>query len=311
MIRYIGKRLLWMIPVLFGATLLIFTLLYFANGDPARNLLGPDASEEEVQELRDEWGLDDPYLTRYGNYIKQLLVDKSLGTSYVTKQDVSQEIVSRFKVTFLLALESTAVAVLFGTVMGILAAVHQGSVLDNVSMVVALVGAAMPGFWIGLLLSILFALKLGWFPASGWGGFKESILPCLSLAIGSAGSIARQTRSAMLEVIRQDYITTAKAKGVSRIVIICSHALRNALMPIVTSAGMTLAWQIGGVVVTETVFSIPGLGMYMVSAINKRDYPAIQGSVLFIAVVFSLVMLVVDILYAYIDPRIKAKYKNS
>ena len=310
MIRYIGKRIAMMIPVLLGVTLMIITLLKCANADPARNLLGADATEAEVQELRDEWGLDDPYLVRYGNYLKQLLVDHSLGTSYVNKKEVSAEIVERFRVSFAVAVESTILAVVFGTVMGVIAAVHQNTWIDNASMVVALIGASMPGFWIGLVLSIIFALNLGWLPSGGWGTFKESLLPCISLAIGAAGGLARQTRSSMLEVIRQDYIVTAKAKGVSRFKVIYVHALRNALIPVVTAAGATLSWLMGGVVVTETVFSIPGLGMYMVSAINQRDYPVIQGSVLYIALTFSVVMLAVDILYAYIDPRIKARYKT-
>ena len=311
MIRYIVKRVLMMIPVLLGVTLLIFTLLYFADGDPARNLIGADATEEEIQALRAEWGLDDPYFVRYGRYLKQLLIDRDLGTSYVTKQNISTEIIPRFKVTFLVAVESTVLALVFGTVLGIVAATHQNTWLDNSSMVAALVGASMPGFWIGLVLSIIFALKLRILPASGWGTFAQTILPSLSLAITSAGTLARQTRSSMLEVIRQDYIVTAKAKGVSQFKVVYVHALRNALIPIVTSAGMQLSWLIGGAVVTETVFSIPGLGMYMVTAINQRDYPVIQGSVLYMAFAFSIVMLLVDILYAFIDPRIKAKYKNA
>lgn len=309
--KYILKRILMMIPVLLGVTLLIFTLLYFAEGDPARNLLGADATEEEVQELRDEWGLDDPFLVRYGRYLKQLIIDHDLGTSYVTKQEISSEIFSRFQVTVVVALESVFLALIFGTILGVIAAVRQNTWLDNTSMVLALIGASMPGFWVGLVLSILFALTLHWLPASGWGTFQQTILPSVSLALASAGTLARQTRSSMLEVIRQDYIVTAKAKGISRFKVIYVHALRNALIPIVTSAGMQLSWLIGGTVVTETVFSVPGLGMYMVTAINQRDYPVIQGSVLYMAFAFSIVMLLVDILYAFIDPRIRAKYKNG
>ena len=309
--KYILKRIMMMIPVLLGVTLLIFTLLYFAEGDPARNLLGADATEEEVQELRDEWGLDDPFLGRYGRYLKQLIIDHDLGTSYVTKQDISSEIFSRFQVTVVVALESVFLALIFGTILGVVAAVRQNTWLDNTSMVVALIGASMPGFWVGLVLSILFALTLHWLPASGWGTFQQTILPSVSLALASAGTLARQTRSSMLEVIRQDYIVTAKAKGISRFKVIYVHALRNALIPIVTSAGMQLSWLIGGTVVTETVFSVPGLGMYMVTAINQRDYPVIQGSVLYMAFAFSIVMLLVDILYAFIDPRIRAKYKSG
>lgn len=310
MARYILKRILMLIPVLFGVTLLVFTLLYFAKGDPAATKLGSEATEEEIQELREEWGLNDSYPVRFGRYVKQVLIDHDLGTSYATGKSISQDIVYRFKITFQIAMISVGMALVFGVLMGIVAAVKQYSIWDNASMVAALIGSSMPGFWIGLLMSILFALKLGWFPASGWGTFKQMLLPCTASAIGLAGGLARQTRSSMLEVIRQDYITTARAKGISNLKVIFVHAFRNALIPIVTAAGNVLGFSLGGAVVIEAVFSIPGLGMYMVDAINKRDYPAIQGSTLYMAVVFGSVMLVVDILYALIDPRIKARYKT-
>lgn len=300
-----------MIPVLLGVTFLIFVLLNFSDGDPARNMLGPEATEEEVQELREEMGLNDPFIVRYGGYLKSLVIDHSLGTSYMTRQDISSEIVSRFKVTFVVAVESTIIAIVIGTVFGVVAAVKQNSWIDNLSMTAALIGASMPGFWIAILFSVVFALHLRWLPPSGWGSFEETILPCVSLAIGAAGGLARQARSSMLEVIRQDYIVTAKAKGVSNFKVIFVHALRNAMIPIVTSAGNTLGWLVGGVVITEQIFSIPGLGMYMVAAINQRDYPVVQGGVLFIALMFSIVMLLVDLVYAFIDPRIKARYKTA
>lgn len=309
--RYILKRVLLMIPVLLGVTLLIFTLLYFSDGDPARNMLGTEATEKQVEELREEMGLNDPFVIRYVRYLKQLTVDHTLGTSYMTKQDISGEIVERFKVTFVVAVESTVIALIIGTLFGVIAAVKQNTWIDNISMTAALIGASMPAFWLAILLSVIFALHLHVLPASGWGTFKDTILPCVSLAIGAAGGLARQARSSMLEVIRQDYIVTAKAKGVSNLKVIFVHALRNALIPVITSAGNTLGWLVGGVVITEQIFSIPGLGMYMVSAINQRDYPVVQGGVLFIALMFSLVMLLVDILYAFIDPRIKASYKTA
>lgn len=309
--KYVLKRILIMIPVLLGVTLLVFTLLFFAKGDPARAKLGGDATEEEVQELREEWGLNDSYIVRYVKYIKNIVFHFDFGKSYATGKSVSEEILSRFGMTLQLALVSVALALFFGILMGIIAAVKQFSAIDHISMVAALIGSSMPAFWVGLMMSLLFALKLKWLPASGWGTPEQMIMPCIAAAIGHAGGVARQTRSSMLEVIRQDYITTAKAKGLSNFKVIFVHAFRNALLPIITAAGNILGGSLGGAVIIETVFSIPGLGMYMVDAINRRDYPAIQGSTLFLAVIFGLVMLLVDILYAFADPRIKARYKKS
>lgn len=311
MLKYIIKRVLMMIPVLLGVTILIFTMLYFADGDPARTLAGADASEEEVQKLRDKWGLNDSYLVRLGNYIKQVVVDQDLGTSYRTGKEVSEEILQRFNVTFSLALISIAFSVLFGVVMGVISAVHQNTWIDSTAVFAALLGASMPGFVLALLLSLLFALKLGWVPPSGWGEPIHLVLPVISFGISHAAALARQTRSSMLEVIRQDYIVTAKAKGLSRFKVIYVHALRNALIPIVTQMGMMLGNSIGGVVVAETIFSIPGLGTYIVQSINARDYPAVQGGILLIAFGFGVIMLLVDVVYAFIDPRIGARYQSG
>lgn len=300
-----------MIPVLLGVSLLVFTLLFFAKGDPARAKLGGDATEEEVWELREEWGLNDSFVVRYVKYMKKVVCEFDLGTSYSTGKSVSEEILSRFSYTLQLALISVALALFFGILMGIIAAVKQFSAIDHISMIAALIGSSMPAFWVGLMMSLLFSLKLKWLPASGWGTWKQMVMPCVAAAIGHAGGVARQTRSSMLEVIRQDYIVTAKAKGVGYLKVIFVHAFRNALLPIITAAGNILGGSLGGAVIIETVFSIPGLGMYMVDAISRRDYPAIQGSTLFLAVMFSIVMLIVDILYAFADPRIKARYKRG
>ena len=274
-------------------------------------ILGADATDAEVLALRAELGLDDPFLVRFFTYVKQVFIDFDLGTSYVNNRSVSSEILSRFPKTFEVAILSVVFAVVIGIPLGIMAAVNQYTWKDNASMVVALLGVSMPHFWVGLMLSLLFALKLGWLPASGFGGIEYLIMPCLSIGLGGAGGIARQTRSSMLEVIRQDYIVTARAKGLKESTVIYVHALRNALIPIITQVGNMLGVQLGGAIVVESVFSIPGLGSYMVSGIKSRDYPAVQGSVLFVSIVFGLVMLLVDIMYAFADPRIKAQYQRK
>ncbi len=309
--RYILKRIFAMVFVVLGVTFLIFTILYFTPGDPARMILGADATDAEVLALRAELGLDDPFLVRFFTYVKQVFIDFDLGTSYVNNRSVSSEILSRFPKTFEVAILSVVFAVVIGIPLGIMAAVNQYTWKDNASMVVALLGVSMPHFWVGLMLSLLFALKLGWLPASGFGGIEYLIMPCLSIGLGGAGGIARQTRSSMLEVIRQDYIVTARAKGLKESTVIYVHALRNALIPIITQVGNMLGVQLGGAIVVESVFSIPGLGSYMVSGIKSRDYPAVQGSVLFVSIVFGLVMLLVDIMYAFADPRIKAQYQRK
>ncbi|MGM9521601.1 MAG: ABC transporter permease [Oscillospiraceae bacterium] len=311
MLKYCIRRILLMIPVLIGVTVIIFTLLYFAKGDPVELILGAEATPEQIQETREELGLNDPYLTRLFRYFKQVIIDHNLGDSYRTGRSVSADIVSKFWVTMSIAVYSIIFAMIFGILMGVLAAVHQDTVLDTLSVSLALIGSAMPGFLIALLLSLLFALKLGWLPASGWGSFKYMILPVISYGISHAATIARQTRSSMLEVIRQDYIVTAKAKGVSQFKVIYVHALRNALIPIITQIGMMFATSIGGAVVSETIFSIPGLGVYMLTAIKSRDYPVVQGGMLFIAFGFGIIMLLVDLVYAFVDPRIRAKYSSG
>ncbi|MCC8076770.1 MAG: ABC transporter permease [Oscillospiraceae bacterium] len=243
--------------------------------------------------------------------MKQLLVDHNLGTSYQTGLSVSGEIWSRFKVTALLASCSIICEIVFGVGMGILAATHQNSPLDRISMAAALIGASVPGFALALLFSLVFALHLGWLPANGWGSFRYMILPLLANMIGGSSGFARQTRSSMLEVIRADYVTTARAKGISSLKVVFKHELKPALIPIITIVGQNFGRALGGTVVMEQVFSIPGLGTYMVQAINSRNYPVVQGSVLFLSLAFSVVMLAVDLLYAVVDPRIRGRFVGS
>ncbi|KAF5049777.1 Glutathione transport system permease protein GsiC [anaerobic digester metagenome] len=308
MIKYIIRRIFLLIPVLLGVSFIVFTLMYITPGDPARLSLGESASEEQVQELRDEMGLNDPYLVQYGNYIKKLVVNQDIGKSYVTKRPVMQELTAAFPATLKLAGLSVAFAVLLGVPIGILSAVKQYSWFDSITMILALVGISMPVFWLGLLLIILFSVNLGWLPSSGFSSFKYMILPAVSLGAQSVAIITRMTRSSMLEVIRQDFIRTAKAKGQIERVVILKHALGNALIPIITITGLQFGGLLGGAVLTETIFSIPGIGRLMVESIKMRDYPVVQGGVLFIAIMFSIVNLLVDLLYAYVDPRIRSQY---
>ena len=311
MIRYIVKRILLMIPVIIGVTWLIFTIMYFTPGDPAQIILGSEVSTEVLEAKREELGLNKSYIERFVEYAKDVYFHFDFGESYMNGKPVIEDILQRFPYTLRVASISVCLALLIGIPLGVIAAVNQYSWKDNASMLVALVGISMPGFWVGQMLSLLFALKLGLLPASGVDGPASYILPCLAIGLTGCASIARQTSSAMLEVIRQDYIVTARAKGIINSKVIFVHGLRNALIPVATQAGTSFGMQLGGAIVAESVFSIPGIGTYMMNSISSRDYPAIQGSVIFVAVVFSLVMLLVDLVYAFIDPRIKAKYAGK
>lgn len=308
MIKFILRRLFMMIPVLFGVTIVIFTMNYLTPGDPAVMILGDTATAEDIQMMRDELKLDEPYIVRYVNYIKNIITKGDFGTSYVTKRPVVDELLDRFPNTFKLAGLSVLLSVIIGISVGIISATRQYSVLDNITTSLSLIGVSMPNFWQGLMLIIIFSVWLGWLPPSGFSTPLHWILPAITIGTSSAAQIMRMTRSSMLEVIRQDYIRTARAKGQSELVVIWSHALKNALIPVITVVGLSFGRLLGGAVLTESIFSIAGIGKLMVDSINMRNYPMVQGGVLFIAVVMSLVNLLVDILYAYVDPRIRSQY---
>ncbi|EEX47891.1 MULTISPECIES: nickel ABC transporter permease [Jonquetella] len=307
--RYIFKRLFSMVPVLVGVAFVIFTMLYLTPGDPAKLILGEQASEEALTQFRAAQGLNDPFFVQFGRYLYNAVFNQDIGTSYITKHAVLADVLSAFPNTCLLAGLATLFSVLIGIPLGIVSAIKQYSFLDSVVLVFALIGISMPSFWLGLLLILFFSVQLGWFPSSGFSTFSAMILPSLSLAFGSLAILTRMTRSSMLEVIRQDYIRTARAKGQKESRVIWSHALPNALIPIITVAGLQFGNLLGGALLTESIFSIPGVGRLMVDSIKMRDYPTVQGGVLFIAFSVSLVNLLVDLLYAYVDPRIKAQYK--
>lgn len=306
--KYVIKRLLLLIPVLLGVSLLVFTILSLTPGDPAQLILGESAPREAVLKLREEMGLNDPFLLQYLRFVKNAILG-DFGRSYTTGREVFGEIFSRFPNTFVLAVTGMIISICIGIPVGIISATKQYSFLDSFSMVLALLGVSMPVFWLGLMLILVFSVKLGVLPSGGFDGLKSIILPAMTLGVGSAAIITRMTRSSMLEVIRQDYIRTARAKGVAEKVVINRHALKNALIPIITVVGLQFGGLLGGAVLTESVYSWPGVGRLMVDAIRQKDTPTVLAAVVFLAAVFSVVNLLVDILYAYVDPRIKSQYK--
>ena len=311
MIRYILNRLLLMIPVVLGVTIVIFSIMYLSPGDPALTILGPNAKYEELEEKRDELGYYDPFVVRLGNYLNNVFLHLNFGRSYINNRSVSSDILSRFPYTAIVASLSILLSLCIGVPLGVVAATHHNKFGDYIAMLISFLGVSMPNFWVGLLLVILFSLTLGWLPALGIGGIQYYIIPCFACALSGIASMARQTRSSMLEVIRADFIVTARSKGQTESKVIYWHALSNALIPVVTSAGGSFGAMLGGTLVIETVFAIPGLGTYMVTAIGNRDYPAIQGAVICVSITFSIVMLIVDLLYAFIDPRIRAQYQGK
>lgn len=307
MLRYIVKRILLTIPVLIGVTFIIFTMMYFTPGDPARMILGDTATETEVEALREEMGLNESFLVQYGSYMWDLC-HGDMGDSYVTGLPVTEEILARLPITARLAILSCIFSVMIGVPVGVLSAVKQYSALDNVTMVLALLGITIPSFWLAMMLVMIFSVKLGWLPASGLYGWKYYILPIISISAVSIATFTRMTRSSMLEVIRQDYIRTARAKGQTERRIVTKHALKNALIPIITVIGIQFASGLSGAVVNEQIFAIPGLGKMMVDAIKARNYPVVQGGVLVIAIMFSILNMGIDLMYAFVDPRIKSQY---
>ena len=308
MYKYVLKRLLMLIPVIIGVSFLVFFIMSLSPGDPARTILGETAPIEAVEALREELGLNDPVLKRYVDYMGGLL-HGDMGTSYKSNRPVFDEIMGRFPATLKLSLWGMLFAVALSIPIGIISATKQYSLVDGVSMVGALLGVATPNFWLGLILIIVFSLNLKWFPSGGMDGWKTYIMPVITLGTGCMASITRTTRSSMLEVIRQDYIRTAQDKGMKQRVVITRHALRNALIPVITVIGLQFGYLLGGAVLTETVFSWPGVGTYLVNSIKAKDTPSVMGCVIVFSIAFSIVNLLVDLLYAFVDPRIKSKYK--
>jgi len=306
--KFILKRLLMMVPVILGVVFVIFTVMYITPGDPASMLLGERARPEDIAKLREEMGLDNPFLVQYVSYIGRI-IQLDFGTSYSTKRPVFSELADRFPTTALLAVLCVSLAIIVGIPLGILCATKHHSIFDNIASVLGLVMLSIPNFWLGLMLILFFSITLGLLPVSGFSTPQHWIMPMLTIGLSSAGTFMRFTRSSMLEVVRQDYIMTARAKGQKESVIIIKHALKNALIPVITVVGLSFGVLLGGAVLTETVFAIPGVGNYMVQSIRSRDGPIIQGGVLLFALAFSFINLLVDILYGFVDPRIRSQYK--
>ena len=310
MLKYIGKRLLMLIPVILVTSFLIFWAMSLTGGDPARQIAGDRATEAEVEAIREEMGLNDPFLVRYGNYMKGMLTG-NMGKSYVTNKDVFQTFMEKLPNTLMLGGAAVLIAIIVSLPLGIYTAIHQNTWKDTAGMVFALFGTSMPNFWLGLMLIILFSLKLHWLPSGGKNGFSSLILPALTVGFGLAALITRTTRSSMLDVIRQDYMTTARAKGCSERRVIFRHGLKNALIPIITAIGLQMSLVITGSVLAETVFSWPGIGRLVYDSISKRDTPMVTGSIIMCSVLMCIINLSVDLIYAFFDPRIKAQYSKK
>jgi peptide/nickel transport system permease protein len=337
MLKYIIKRILMLIPVLIGVSIIVFLIMRVFSPDPAPIVLGQHATQEAAEAWRQVNGLNDPIYLQYFHYLQGALTG-DLGTSYYTKTPVVKEIFTRFPATIELAVVAIIIASLFGILIGVISAVKKNSIFDNAGMLLALIGVSMPIFWLGILLIILFSGTLHWLPSNGrinpllqpghvtgfylidslvtgnmsafMDGLRHLILPASALAMYSMAIITRMTRSSMLDTLQQDYIRTARAKGISESRVIYKHALRNGLIPIITVIGLQLGSLLGGAVLTETVFSWPGIGAYTVACILKSDFPVVQGVVLLVAAIFVLVNLLVDVIYAFIDPRIKYSKKE-
>ena len=304
MLGYTIKRILQVIPVLLIISFICFMMIRLVPGDPVANMLGVNASKEAIAAQRAELGLDKPLLTQYGDFLVKAL-QGDLGKSITTRRPVIDEIAQRYPATLKLALGATVFAAVVGITFGVLSAVKQNKLTDNVIMVFSLLSVSTPSFFLALVMMLLFSIHLGWLPSMGLRTPLHYVLPIITLGMQSVGLIARTTRSSMLEVLRQDYIRTSRSRGISQAVIVMRHAFKNALIPVVTVVGLRFGGLLAGYMLVEAVFSVPGIGRFMVDGVLKRDYPVVQGTVLVLATTFVLVNLAVDLIYALIDPRIK------
>lgn len=308
MFKFLFQRILMLVPVLLGVSLIVFTIMDLTPGDPVEMYLGDNYTVEAYEELNKELGLDKPFIVRYMNFVTNALKG-DFGISYSTKQPVSAEISARFPNTVILAAAALVFAIVLGIPLGTISATKQYSAVDSLSMFTALLGVSMPNFWLGMMLIILFVAKLGWFPSGNFDGFKSIVLPAITLGASSLAMITRMTRSSMLEAIRQDYVRTARAKGVKETTVVIKHALRNAMIPVITTIGLQFGFAIGGAVLVETVFAWPGIGRLLVDAIKLKDTPIVLAVVVVMAATFTVINLCIDMLYALFDPRIRSEYR--
>ncbi len=308
MARYIIKRILYLIPVLIGVTLLVFFIMHLAPGNAAQIILGENATPDQIAALEKEMGLDQPVIVQYLRYLGGLL-HGNLGNSYATGTSVTTEIMARFPYTVRLTFVAAVFSIILALPLGIIAAVRQNTWVDSASMVFSLIGVSMPIFWLALMLILVFSLKLGWFPVYGADSWKSIILPAVSLGFMNMASIARTTRSSMVETIRQDYIRTAYSKGLNEREVIMKHAFPNGMLPTITVIGLEIGQMLGGSVLTETVFAWPGVGRLLIQSINGRDTPTVMGCIILMTISFALVNLIVDLLYGVFDPRVRTMYR--
>lgn len=309
--RYVIRRLATMILIIIGVAFVVFTIMEMTPGDPAVMMLGDNASAESIQTFNDQFGLDKPFFVRFIHYVFNLFTKFDFGTSWLTSRPVLGTLRERVPITLIIAVSSIAFASVIGVLLGVLSAVKQYSVLDYTARVTAMILAAVPVFWLGMMLAILFALRLGWLPASGVGSWKNYILPMMTLGFPYSARILRSTRTYMLEAVRQDFVRTARAKGVPERIVVWQHAFTNACLPIINTIGVYIGSLLGGAVVTETVFGCNGLGSFIINSVKRKDIPAVTGGTVFLAIIFSLILLAVDLLYAVVDPRIKARYAKG
>jgi peptide/nickel transport system permease protein len=301
---YTLRRIVMLVPILFGVSVLVFMMLHLTPGDPARLIAGPTATPEQVDEIRGLLGLDQPLYRQYYDYMVRL-AHGDLGQSVITHDAVTSELAPRFIATAELSGAAMVVAVVVGMTFGIISATRQYSIVDNILSVLALLGLSTPAYWLGLMLILLFSLHFGWFPAAGRGGISHFVLPTITLSLFAMATVARMTRGSLLDVLNQDYVQAARAKGLSESYVLIRHALKNALIPVMTVVGLQVGQLLSGAVLTETVFSWPGIGRFLVDSIEARDFPIVQGGVLLTATVFVVVNLIVDLLYGVVDPRIR------
>ena len=303
-LSFLGRRLVLTIPVLLGVATLVFSLIHLIPGDPAQSMLGESAAPSDVEALRHRLGLDEPLIVQYGAFLKGL-VTGSLGVSLRTGEPVASQIAERLPATFELALAAMIVAIVISIPLGVAAAVFRGTAVDHTAMTLALAGISIPNFWLGPLLAIIFGVELGWLPVSGRGGLDHLVLPAVSLGAALAAILARMTRATVLEELREQYVLAARARGASRIRAVFRHAFRNSLIPVITLVGLQFGAVLTGAVITETIFSWPGIGRLLIQSIGFRDYPLVQGCILLIAVTYVGVNLLTDLVYGYLDPRIR------
>ena len=309
MLKFIGKRLLMLIPVLIGVSLIVFTLMQLSPGDPAMIILGAQAAPEDIAILREEMGLNDPLVVQFFRFLFGMFT-LDFGTSYKDGMPVLTKLLEALPYTAQLTFSAILLALIVGIPAGIISATKQYSIFDRIASVLALIGFSTPNFWLSIMLILVFSVNLQWLPVSGTGSILHLVLPSIALGLQSAAVFTRMTRSSMLEVLNMDYIRTARAKGLSERVVILKHALKNALIPVITVVGLQIGLLFGGAILTETVFAWPGVGRLMIDSIRAKDTPVVQGGVIFTASIFVFINLLVDILYAYVDPRVKAQYKS-